>query len=474
MKEALFLKLRDEPAWLKPIKTEEPPSIDDLGLELEQGFESTPVPQMSFNDELNGLKLSAVYLDRQEQYQSFEGSVLELKRWVSSVRGDFFDLPVIVIVRGLNMVATRANVPSKQSKHIAQALPFILEDVVADDIDNLHLAMGKRDKEGNIEVVACEKRMIDDLSERFKALDIDITNVVADMSCIGSEPGTWHFVTDGRTLISSIPGESPMSIELDALPILLNSVFRDDPSLPEEERATLPDEIVVTVGSDFTSENLETWLKTRFMGHLADSDTLLNIEHIDEDSFSYLCRQARPRFESGDVIELMQGDLRPSRKRRPSLIPWKPLAGFAAAFVLLFTGYNYLQAAKFNDAHREVDASTRALYKSYFPQDRKIVDIKRQMREKLKGAGGSGNTQQFLTLLTTVGSQLNSMNGLSPLRVIFDESQGDLKIDFLANGFGDLNALKSKLEAQSLQVEIARASQDGEKMKARMNIRSAG
>lgn len=467
MKEALFLMLRDEPAWLSPVADSETAELGDVVEAM-----ASPTVPVDADSELNTLILNAIYQDRNNHSLSFEGNCIELKRWISSVRGDFFDLPIIVVLRGLNMIAARANVPSKQSKHILQALPFIMEDIVADDIDTLHMATGQRDKDGSIEVLGCQKSLLTHLLQRLDAMALPVETVIADMSCLPTEVGTWNFFTDGRTLLSNIAGQSPMSIELDALPILLNALFTED--------VELPDEIVVTVGTDFTSENLENWLKTRFMGHLAASNTKLTINHRAEQSFQFLCEEARPQLEKRAIVNLLQGEFRKSAKGRPSIIPWKSLLTASAACLCLFVGYNYVKSHQLDAATRQADSDARALYKTYFPDAGRVVDVKRQMKEKLRGVGAGGAQAQFLDMMVKVGAQLHDVNQgqpkprLSPTRVTFDESQGDLKIDFMANGFADLDALKSKLEQQALVVEIARASQDGEKMKARMNIRSAG
>lgn len=453
MKEALFLKLKNEKAWFRPL------AVDDL--EQEVAGEDPTVHET----------VTALYYDRGQQEDSFHGTVEDLLAWVKENRGDFFDLPVVIMLEGVNLVSMQVNIPSKQAKHIAQALPFMLEDLVAQEVDKLHIAVGQRDKDGELPVLMCQKTHVQNLLAHFQNVGISVGYVIADMYCLPPQEGSWHFLTDGRALLVRVDNHPPLTIELDALPVLLNALFVEDLEAPEK--------ITVTVGSDFTSDNLENWLKTQFTSHLADLSSDFEIEHIEQTSFSYLCESVLPNLVS-EPINLLQGEYKPVSRRRPSMIKWKPLAAMASIFVIFFVGFQYTQAWKLEELTAAVDNETRSLYKRYFPQDRKIVDIRRQMQAKIDEASSQGGGESFLTLLAMVGEKLNELNRgadkprLSPLRITFDESQGDLKIDFIAGGFADLDALKAKLESMALMVEIARASQDGDQMKARMNIRSAG
>lgn len=452
MKEALFLKLEQESAWFRPLPTPEEAELS---------------PQAPTSE----LQVSAIYYGRGHEGEAFNGTVQQLIEWIEEIRGDFFDLSVVVILSGVNLVSMQVNIPSKQAKHIAQALPFMLEDMVAEDVESLHIATGNRDKGGELPVVLCHKSHLHNLVSRFEELSIHVEYLVGDMGCLPCEEGVWHFLTDGRNLLVSIYGQSPLTIELDALPVLLNSLFVEGTETPEK--------ILVTVSSDFKSDNLENWLKTQFTSHLADVQTQFEIEHVEITSFHYLCESILPALGNGP-INLLQGDLKPISKRRPSMIKWKPVAALASVFVVFFLGFQYTYAWKLEEQARQADQEARSLYKKYFPQDRRIVDVRRQMKDKLEAASNQGAGKGFLVLLTMVGEKLNELNRssgsprLSPIRISFDEAQGDLKIDFLAGGFADLDALKAKLETLSLSVEIARASQDGDQMKARMNIRSAG
>ena len=53
-----------------------------------------------------------------------------------------------VCVPGSAVLLLHANIPSSNTQKILQAVPFALEDRLAQDVDNLHFAVGIRDARG--------------------------------------------------------------------------------------------------------------------------------------------------------------------------------------------------------------------------------------------------------------------------------------------------------------------------------------
>ena len=51
---------------------------------------------------------------------------------------------VIVLVPGVDVVLTSAVVPSRNRQRIMSAIPYMLEDQLAEDVDSLHFAIGRR------------------------------------------------------------------------------------------------------------------------------------------------------------------------------------------------------------------------------------------------------------------------------------------------------------------------------------------
>jgi len=403
------------------------------------------------------------------------GSIDEALDSLLDTRGGLFGLDVVLILQGSHVFSTTVNIPSKQTKHIAQALPFMLEDNVGEDVEGLHFTPGDRDSEGNVGVLSIRKSVIEILVNEFDRAGLPLTAIIPDMLCLPVSDSEWTFVTDGHQLITRTSKYQALSIELDALPILLNALFPD--AGEDENQQPAPDTLKVLVTQEFKSDNFENWLKTQITSHLVDIETALDLQHIESTEFVYLCDNLNS--DSLKQSNILVGPYKPIPKRAPSLFNWKPSAILLSIFMCLFVGFQYVQASKLGQQALQADNEAKALYKKYFPRDKRIFDVRKQMKSHLMNANTMDEGLGFLPLLAQVGEKMNEMNRgkkthvINPLRISFDRVQGQLKIDCTAPGFNDLDNLKKKLETLQLNVEIARASQDGDQVKARVNVRSA-
>mgnify|MGYP000048537904 CR=1 FL=1 len=403
------------------------------------------------------------------------GSIDEAFDFLLDARGGLFGLDVVLILQGSHVFSTTVNIPSKQTRHIAQALPFMLEDNIGEDVEDLHFTPGERDSEGNVGVLSIRKSVIETIVSEFDRAGLSLTAIIPDMLCLPANDSEWVFVTDGHQLITRTSKYQALSIELDALPILLNALFPDTGE--EGHKAPVPGAFKVFVTQEFKSDNFENWLKTQITSHLVDIETALDLQHIESTEFVYLCDNV-----DGDSLKqcnLLIGPYKPIPKRAPSLFNWKPTAVLLSIFMCLFVGFQYVQASKLEQQALQADTEAKALYRKYFPRDKRVFDVRKQMKSHLMNAKSGSEGTGFLPLLAQVGEKMNEMNRakksqvINPLRISFDQVQGQLKIDCTAPGFDDLDKLKKALETLQLDVEIARASQDGDKVKARVNVRSA-
>ena len=390
-------------------------------------------------------------------------------------RGDLFDLDVVLLLQGTSVFSTQVNIPSKQLKHIAQALPFALEDNLAEDVDNLHFVPCPRNSQGETPVLVIKHSIMAALVDRFNAANLSLTAVLPDMFSLPAIDNGWSIYISGDQLLIRLDKSSAISIELASFPIMLNALSAERPAESSDELPLIVDIVVEKSSSD---DDFDSWFRTLFNSQMADRDVGLNISFSDADAFQYLCDHITENPLKSPV-NLLVGSYKPILKHSQLLFSWKPVAALLAVFITLQVGFLYVQASEYEKQAAAIDAEAKQLYKRYFPRDKRIFDIKKQMRSHLQKAGNTNKQLGFLPMLANVGEKLNEINDggresvISPLKISFDEVQGEFKFDCLANGFGDLDNFKLHLEKLPLTVEIARATQDGAKVKARLKIRSA-
>ena len=68
---------------------------------------------------------------------------------------------VIVLVPGTDVILTSVTVPTRNRNRMAAAVPYLLEEQLAADVDESHFALGERDAEGRVAVAVVSRARMD-------------------------------------------------------------------------------------------------------------------------------------------------------------------------------------------------------------------------------------------------------------------------------------------------------------------------
>lgn len=373
-----------------------------------------------------------------------------------------------LIIPGALTTGAQINIPSRQMRHIAQALPFMIEDQLAQEVNQFHLIHGSRNDTGDLSVLGLPHYLLTATQQLFAEQNLPLDAMVPDMLCLPIRPTEWTLLADGKHLLIRQTDMAGISIEIDAAPVVLASILEHWTPKPTLLRVLLCKESV----NDF----LLNWIKTQINSAVAHHQITAEFQEIPSSYFAVLCDQLSlaPRKNPANFL---QGTYAAKGRRKPSTYPWKPLAALAATFVIAYTGFLYAQSWQYRAEQQRIEAETLSLYKRLFPNDRRIVNVKRQMEQHIKDFQKGQGGETFLALLTLTGQQIQTINrttkgAVTPQRASYDENQGDLRLDLLVKDFNQLEGLKSRLESASLLVETASAAQDAGIVKARLKIRS--
>ena len=97
--------------------------------------------------------------------------------WSNAVSGELMQATamstgrrVAVILPAGEALATESDAPAKGAAKLAQVVPYALEERVADEIENLHFAIGDRDSAtGRVPVVVIERARIESRLAELRA-----------------------------------------------------------------------------------------------------------------------------------------------------------------------------------------------------------------------------------------------------------------------------------------------------------------
>ncbi len=123
---------------------------------------------------------------------------------------------VIVLVPATEVLTLSADIPARGARLLA-ALPYALEDQVADDVDELHFAAGRRDADGRLPVAVVRHDRLETWLERLEQAGIEAARIVPENHGLARTPNTLSMLVadnlvmfnDGSATQFVLPGISP-------------------------------------------------------------------------------------------------------------------------------------------------------------------------------------------------------------------------------------------------------------------------
>lgn len=302
------------------------------------------------------------------------------------------------------------DLPVKSASQLRQALPFALEDKLADDVENYHLVW-QRQPNQLLAVAAIDKQWFGDSLQTLRGAGIQVQNAYAESLCLPvSDDAISILLEADQASFRNGPWQAG-GIDVQALPMLLQG-------LPEPEPAR---------------RQLLVWGDGELPGF-----------SIERQSWREPLQLFAGQMPS---LNLLSGEF----SARPSGSGFNQ-RWLSATVVILLTLIVQIGAMAWrNQQLREQvwqqEQQTQALFQQTFPDIKRIVNVKVQADQRLRElqqqqqSGGD----DFLRLLHAVGQVLQQTPGLQ-LRGLHFEA-GKLQLKLLAAEQSQLQRLQQALAA---------------------------
>lgn len=349
--------------------------------------------------------------------------------------------PPVILVPGERVTLVGAGVPTRNRARMLQALPYALEERLADDVETLHFAPGAVQDRGSVAAAVVARR---DMEQWLRALDdagLQPQAVSPDSLGVPFEDGTWSVLCEpGRCLVRT-GAQSGWAAEPDNLDVLLSSAVACSAGAPECIR------VLVAPGA---AEPELPRVYARADGHPVP----IALEAAPHSPLALLAGG----WEAPRAIDLLQGS---QRRRSAAGGEWKRWRTAAAVAVLLVgaeIGFTAFQAQQLAAESRRLGERITAVYQEAFPEARRVVNARVQMQQGLDALRAGSGVQRagLLALLERVAPLLSAHSGVSLTGLRYRDRR--LELDLTAPDFQSLDRLRQRLAESSLAAELASAS----------------
>ncbi|AEF99354.1 general secretion pathway protein L [Methylomonas methanica MC09] len=348
------------------------------------------------------------------------GSLPELAAWAQG-------RPLMLVWPAATVLLLEIELPLRSAAQIAKALPFALEDRLAEDVDRYHFSWSRPARGGPIAVAAVSRELVEACVRRFADAGLALRWAVPEPLLLPWRDGQCALLLEGDKGIFRYGEWLGGGGERDLCALMLEKLYA-----AEEARGSLQ---LWSLGDD--SPELPPAIQTERRDW---TDSLL--VYVGQ-------------WQAASALNLLVGAYAPQIRRQSDFKPWLPAAALLLIALSVQLGGQWQLLVKQRRQLQAVEADTQALFKQTFPDIKRLVNVKVQADQQLAAlqAQSLQQTAGFLPLLYRVGKRLKDLPQFKPQRLQF--ADGSLQLKLLAPDAAGVEQLKRQLlEQDGLQADI--------------------
>lgn len=352
----------------------------------------------------------------------------------------------VVLVPGSEVRLTQVRVPARAAAKVLQAAPYALEEQLAEDIDELHFALGPRLADGAHAIAVVTRARMEQWLAPLRERGIAPQLLVSDLQCLpvpdaAATPPRWS-------------------------------------ALAEDEQISVRSD--VHAGFACAPDDLETCLQAAGIG----ADTVLRIVvprsfHGDFTrlqqpvellpGFGSALEALLPNLHPEHAINLLQGAYSQRADYTRLWQPWRAAAVLLAAWIVLAAVNHGVQAWRLGGELAQQQQRNEERFRQLFPSEQRIVDLNAQLEQQARLLQDGGQKGALLPLLETLSAAMGAASGLSVQSLQFRE--GALFVSLTGSDLQQLESLRSwfaQHPSSALDVQSANSGGDGVQIRLRI------
>jgi general secretion pathway protein L len=369
---------------------------------------------------------------------------------------------VIVLVPALDALRVTAEVPVKAGGKLLQALPFAIEEQVAEDVENLHFAAGGRADDGRVPVVVVRRELMDAWQARLAAAGLRPLRMHAEADAVGLTPNTATLLLQEDSVVLAEADGSLTGMDPGGLDAMLDLwMARREASAGDPGPLHL-----VVYGSPAALGAHETTFD-----RLRPGLESLELRKLAEGALPRLAGQ----IVTAPGINMLQG----AYAQRSSLLAFWPAWRLAASLLIavgaLALAAQAVEIRKLRSEAAALDTSIDQAFHYVFPDAGPIQDARAELSSRLRQLGdrSAGASHEFLDALNVIARAVGTGAGARIEGVNY--RAGTMELRVRAPSVESLDRIQQAVtQTGSLKAQIQSANASGNEVVGRLQISRAG
>lgn len=377
------------------------------------------------------------------------------------------DRAIIVLVPSAEVLTTSVDIPVKGAK-LQAALPYALEEFLADDVDDLHFAAGSRRASGHTPVSVVSRSNMEIWQNLLDEAGVVPNSIVAESYGLARIPGTISmliaedqvFINDGANVELVMQGVSPGDA-LAAIGALDDGLEAEADS--ESETMHLPRHVLIYCEQAAEERYQHDWIAMR--------------QELDSVDIKLLPDGVMPRLAvtvaTGTGINLLQGQYAAAKEYSGLFKPWKYAAALLVTFIVVAIGAKATDYYRLTQQEEELRQMFNTEYRQVIPGAQDTDDPARVVESLKRRAGTATATPVFLQSLEQLSRAVSQNRAAKIQAISFRAGVVDLRLT--APDVATLDSIQRVIsEGGQFNAAIQSTDQDGENVNSRIQITERG
>jgi general secretion pathway protein L len=387
---------------------------------------------------------------------------------LAEAAADIGDREVIVLVPSAEVLTTCVDIPVRGGARLQAALPYALEEYLADDIDNLHFAAGPRRSSGKTPVSVVSHERVADWMERLVEANIHASAIVADSYGLARIPGTISMLLAGNQVFINDGGDTELVMEdvnpgdaLAAIGALDDG--GDTGSSDDADVTPLPRHLLVYCEPDDEERYQHDWIAIR-----------QELEGVD---VKLLADGIMPRLAAtvatGAGVNLLQGVYGAKKEYSGLFRPWKYAAMLLLALVVVGTGAKATDYILLLRQEASLKQMFNTEYQQMLPGAPETEDPARVIDSLRRRVGTVSTAPVFLQSMEQLSRAMQQSQEARIEAISYRAGVVDIRVT--APNVGTLVDIQEAVGQNGrFQATIQSTDQDDDKVSSRMQIQEIG
>jgi general secretion pathway protein L len=320
---------------------------------------------------------------------------------------------VVVLVPAVDVLLTSVSLPVRGASKVLRALPFALEEQIAEDIEALHFAAGRIGADGGVAAAAVDRGQLEAWLASLSDAGFDPQVICSEAEGCPAAPNHLNWVLDADRCLARSGDGLPVLLEIASV----EEALRFGPGFPGESGDAKHLSVYVTPeGRMRHGDALEA---------LRDELASLEIRILPDGVLPHLAAGVVSR----EPINLLQGQYAPRTQLDRLWKPWRTAAALLAVLAVVLVGQQALRLVQLKQEEARLDTAIAEAFQQALPGAR-MEDPRFQVERRLaalRGTGGASN-ESFLTALEAVGGALGETPGITLQSVSYRAGVLDLRL----------------------------------------------